>query len=158
MRAKSSGTFCLISASEPSRSQAIEYRIDLRRLNPAPHTPHRKIMGLNPIILHQALMRTNGARGRDRTADTAIFSRMLYQLSYPGLSLWDVIFPCGGGPIGRARRPCPEAFFKAEKNLPDLPISYHPNRHPGREPLAPDTPRQTSLANHGHGNRGHKMA
>ena len=27
----------------------------------------------------------NGARGRDRTADTAIFSRMLYQLSYPGM-------------------------------------------------------------------------
>ncbi len=26
----------------------------------------------------------NGARGRSRTADTAIFSRMLYQLSYPG--------------------------------------------------------------------------
>src|SRR3546814_15185943 len=28
--------------------------------------------------------RDGGARGRDRTADTAIFSRMLYQLSYPG--------------------------------------------------------------------------
>ena len=28
----------------------------------------------------------NGARGRDRTADTAIFSRMLYQLSYPGFA------------------------------------------------------------------------
>ncbi len=28
--------------------------------------------------------RGNGARGRSRTADTAIFSRMLYQLSYPG--------------------------------------------------------------------------
>jgi hypothetical protein len=26
----------------------------------------------------------NGARGRIRTADTAIFNRMLYQLSYPG--------------------------------------------------------------------------
>ena len=31
--------------------------------------------------------RTNGARGRSRTADTAIFSRMLYQLSYPGIGL-----------------------------------------------------------------------
>ena len=30
----------------------------------------------------------NGARGRDRTTDTAIFSRMLYQLSYPGLLYW----------------------------------------------------------------------
>lgn len=27
----------------------------------------------------------SGARGRSRTADTAIFSRMLYQLSYPGI-------------------------------------------------------------------------
>jgi hypothetical protein len=30
-------------------------------------------------------MGESGARGRDRTADTAIFSRMLYQLSYPGI-------------------------------------------------------------------------
>ena len=27
----------------------------------------------------------DGAQGRDRTADTAIFSRMLYQLSYLGM-------------------------------------------------------------------------
>jgi hypothetical protein len=27
----------------------------------------------------------NGAQGRSRTADTAIFSRMLYQLSYLGI-------------------------------------------------------------------------
>lgn len=27
----------------------------------------------------------DGAQGRNRTADTAIFSRMLYQLSYLGL-------------------------------------------------------------------------
>lgn len=26
----------------------------------------------------------NGAQGRDRTTDTAIFNRMLYQLSYLG--------------------------------------------------------------------------
>ena len=28
----------------------------------------------------------NGAQGRDRTADTVIFSHVLYQLSYLGLS------------------------------------------------------------------------
>jgi hypothetical protein len=28
--------------------------------------------------------RMNGAQGRDRTTDTAIFNRMLYQLSYLG--------------------------------------------------------------------------
>ena len=29
-----------------------------------------------------------GAQGRSRTADTAIFSRMLYQLSYLGIPAW----------------------------------------------------------------------
>ncbi len=29
----------------------------------------------------------NGAQSRDRTSDTAIFSRMLYQLSYLGIRL-----------------------------------------------------------------------
>jgi hypothetical protein len=29
----------------------------------------------------------NGAQGRNRTTDTAIFSRMLYQLSYLGAPL-----------------------------------------------------------------------
>jgi hypothetical protein len=29
----------------------------------------------------------DGARGRNRTSDTAIFNRMLYQLSYPGTGL-----------------------------------------------------------------------
>ena len=28
----------------------------------------------------------NGARGRNRTADTMIFSHVLYQLSYPGIA------------------------------------------------------------------------
>jgi hypothetical protein len=30
--------------------------------------------------------RENGAQGRNRTTDTAIFSRMLYQLSYLGVA------------------------------------------------------------------------
>lgn len=29
----------------------------------------------------------NGARGRSRTADTVIFSHVLYQLSYPGIAV-----------------------------------------------------------------------
>lgn len=29
--------------------------------------------------------KANGAQGRNRTTDTAIFSRMLYQLSYLGI-------------------------------------------------------------------------
>ena len=32
-----------------------------------------------------AMAKLNGAQGRNRTTDTAIFSRMLYQLSYLGL-------------------------------------------------------------------------
>ena len=35
---------------------------------------------------HALEIERNGAQGRDRTADTAIFSRMLYQLSYLGIS------------------------------------------------------------------------
>src|SRR5436305_1007017 len=35
-----------------------------------------------PAMVHD---KSSGARGRSRTADTAIFSRMLYQLSYPGV-------------------------------------------------------------------------
>ena len=31
--------------------------------------------------------KADGAQGRNRTTDTAIFSRMLYQLSYLGMSL-----------------------------------------------------------------------
>jgi hypothetical protein len=31
------------------------------------------------------LLQSSGARGRDRTADTVIFSHVLYQLSYPGI-------------------------------------------------------------------------
>ena len=34
----------------------------------------------------QRAQRQHGAQGRDRTTDTAIFSRMLYQLSYLGTS------------------------------------------------------------------------
>ena len=36
---------------------------------------------------HRPTIHFNGAQGRNRTTDTAIFSRMLYQLSYLGTSL-----------------------------------------------------------------------
>ena len=55
----------------------------------------------------------NGARGRDRTTDTAIFSRMLYQLSYPGLLFCGVSglktakFVLATFPGNAFRRPCP---------------------------------------------------
>jgi hypothetical protein len=39
-----------------------------------------------PYILAKPLKK-RGARGRNRTSDTAIFNRMLYQLSYPGTGL-----------------------------------------------------------------------
>lgn len=34
----------------------------------------------------------NGARGRNRTADTMIFSHVLYQLSYPGIAAGSGLF------------------------------------------------------------------
>lgn len=47
-------------------------------------------------------LKTNGAQGRSRTTDTAIFSRMLYQLSYLGM-------PSVGGGAYRTRQPrCPD--------------------------------------------------
>ena len=36
------------------------------------------------LLLYLTVKRRNGAQGRNRTTDTAIFSRMLYQLSYLG--------------------------------------------------------------------------
>jgi hypothetical protein len=48
----------------------------------------------------------HGAQGRDRTTDTAIFSRMLYQLSYLGAAPDQV----QGAPVySQANRPCPPA-------------------------------------------------
>ena len=57
-----------------------------------------------------------GAQGRNRTTDTAIFSRMLYQLSYLGLAVAEPVYRSGGDLVqpeamaqpppcgGRARR------------------------------------------------------
>ncbi len=45
----------------------------------------------------------SGARGRNRTSDTAIFNRMLYQLSYPGTGL-----------VGGVYRACPETCQRLE--------------------------------------------
>src|ERR1700720_2100193 len=49
----------------------------------------------------------NGAQGRDRTTDTAIFSRMLYQLSYLGTSSRGGL---GAAVYSQGRRPCPPRF------------------------------------------------
>src|SRR5450631_954666 len=54
------------------------------------HTTKRLILRGFLLISERARTRknragkANGAQGRDRTTDTAIFSRMLYQLSYLG--------------------------------------------------------------------------
>jgi hypothetical protein len=52
-------------------------------------------------------MSTNGAQGRDRTTDTAIFSRMLYQLSYLGTSSRGGL---GAAVYSQAGQPCPPRF------------------------------------------------
>ena len=41
--------------------------------------------------LLMSLETANGARGRNRTADTMIFSHVLYQLSYPGIAAASVL-------------------------------------------------------------------
>ena len=49
----------------------------------------------------------HGAQGRDRTTDTAIFSRMLYQLSYLGTSSHGGL---GAAVYSQAGRRCPPRF------------------------------------------------
>ncbi len=49
--------------------------------------------------------RQGGAQGRNRTTDTAIFSRMLYQLSYLGAVTDLAIRPCGTVSIKRPALP-----------------------------------------------------
>jgi hypothetical protein len=49
----------------------------------------------------------NGAQGRNRTTDTAIFSRMLYQLSYLGTASRG---RPGAAVYSQAGRPCPPRF------------------------------------------------
>ena len=52
-------------------------------------------------------VRKSGARGRIRTADTAIFSRMLYQLSYPGTGLARPTGPLASGGYRQGAASCP---------------------------------------------------
>ena len=48
---------------------------------------HDELIGVISDLDACEQMRTaSGARGRNRTTDTAIFSRLLYRLSYPGIS------------------------------------------------------------------------
>ncbi len=53
----------------------------------------------------------NGAQGRDRTTDTAIFNRMLYQLSYLGAKL-------GPNRLGKQSAGVIEAGFHPVQNTP----------------------------------------
>ena len=45
-----------------------------------------RIAGFRKVGNHASRARPNGARGRNRTADTMIFNHVLYQLSYPGIA------------------------------------------------------------------------
>ena len=61
----------------------------------------------------------DGAQGRDRTTDTAIFSRMLYQLSYLGIAPGTK--SKGSGPVYReagASCPAARARFYAVRAIP----------------------------------------
>ena len=54
--------------------------------------------------------RKNGAQGRNRTTDTAIFSRMLYQLSYLGRSRIGLKWPSERAGYSGVEGCCPPAF------------------------------------------------
>jgi hypothetical protein len=87
------GTFCEREQNELD-VQLVRPRVSnsLRRLSSRP--PKRAFEFNGMCILG------NGAQGRDRTTDTAIFSRMLYQLSYLGAP-----FRLAAGCIGRVSFP-----------------------------------------------------
>jgi hypothetical protein len=62
--------------------------------------------------------KANGAQGRNRTTDTAIFSRMLYQLSYLGISL-EAQGPAERAVYSGVRRPClPCSAYRLGKARP----------------------------------------
>ncbi len=77
-----------------------------------------------------------GAESQIRTGDTAIFSRVLYQLSYLGPMANQAWPPVGGpqdttGPRGRATR---GASARRHGRSPSLPIPDPPARPPRRVP------------------------
>lgn len=76
---------------------------------PSPATLVRKPIGI--IQRNYELKKIDGAQGRSRTADTAIFSRMLYQLSYlgPRRSAWRRRLERGYSEVAG---PCPASFAR----------------------------------------------
>ncbi len=88
----------------------------------------------------------NGAQGRNRTSDTAIFSRMLYQLSYLGLGEGGMVSlgrgsdqvssGSGSGPVSSLRHDRALDTAKTSgANSPNRPAT--PPRHP-RSPRLPN--------------------
>ena len=73
--------------------------------------------------------KTNGAQGRNRTTDTAIFSRMLYQLSYLGISQdprrrTGVTERAVYSGVGRVCKPCFAFGFVRRGLAPTFPLKY----------------------------------
>jgi hypothetical protein len=60
-------------------------RVRRYRLSPVCHPT-----GVSRMTLRETfqIVRENGGEGRNRTVDTTIFSRMLYQLSYLAIGRW----------------------------------------------------------------------
>ena len=71
-----------MSSEFNAEKQCPEARVRLRSRSASPDTLAFQSRVAAPRIARRA---KRGAQGRDRTTDTAIFSRMLYQLSYPGI-------------------------------------------------------------------------
>jgi hypothetical protein len=69
------------------------------------------------LTVDRNFIRRFGARGRNRTSDTAIFSRMLYQLSYPGDLAsghpWSAAVQCEVS--RKSRRACPAPIARRRK-------------------------------------------
>ena len=77
----------------------------------------QRLAGFRKAENHASRARPNGARGRNRTADTMIFNHVLYQLSYPGIAAAAVAprnIGLTGERLGSAHMTKPRALGKTE--------------------------------------------
>lgn len=76
----------------------------------------------------QMFRRPSGARGRNRTADTMIFSHVLYQLSYPGIAAAAVLAgrrAIGSAPMAKRRELGKRESILLWKRVSNQCVSVH---------------------------------
>ncbi len=113
----------LVSEAETQKSPTQRFTDSFKKFFVPPVPARRLIIPRNAALCEAR----SGARGRNRTADTMIFSHVLYQLSYPGLRLRRSLYrgfgdrrAVGCGPMAKraALGNPPLGFFEAASAQP----------------------------------------